>query len=194
MISACLKIDPTQRMTADELLAQDYFEIEFVERFAQVMQSLKSAEPDELNQDIIDDLDQNILNEVNEFQLEQDQFGQSSFKLFAQHESTAKKQDFSYDTNEIREEEASERSGDDDDYSSGVGGQGGLENYPLGVMTEESIIEEERNAHITPMRTRNQASNFVCVTEESTSGEKFKNQILNQSLFPRADNIFRNNS
>jgi serine/threonine protein kinase len=43
MIESCLRIDPAQRLTADELLAKDYFEIEFIERFSVIMQSLQIA-------------------------------------------------------------------------------------------------------------------------------------------------------
>jgi hypothetical protein len=75
--------------------------------------------------------------EVNDFRLEQDELGDSSFKLFPKSFSGAKK-DFSYDANEIREEEGSDDHSSDIGNSSGVGGgEGSNEYFPV----KDDILE-----------------------------------------------------
>lgn len=47
IIQSCLRIDPSERLTAEALLSSGYFEIQFIERFAVVMNALKETDADD---------------------------------------------------------------------------------------------------------------------------------------------------
>jgi hypothetical protein len=112
--------------------------------------------------------------EVNDFRLEEDELGDSSFKLFPKNRSGAKN-DFSYDANEIREVDGSDDDSSDAGSSSGVGGEGSFEVLPS---------KEETPEIFTPKKEVKQS---FCVTEESDSTYPQDNSI-------NLREIYRNNS